>query len=97
MTLDECELIFENISRRVEAIQRRRHQWELDSSAVKELAKFCREKYPRFAGEFGNVGSKVLAFQDATRKVLMDGDLEPIERALAWMDAAISVHRTDRK
>jgi hypothetical protein len=92
MTLDECRLIYQMISDRVDEIRRHYDAGYYDGSAVQELREFCQKHRPQFTGRFNNVGAKVTAFDEATKKSLRSRAIQPLNRARGWMDSAICVH-----
>ena len=69
MTFEDCSKLRDEIAARVAAIiKKRQEEWTVDSLAIKELRSYCRKIYPRFAGRYRTVASKVAEMADAAEE-----------------------------
>jgi hypothetical protein len=97
MTFEECSKLRDEIAARVETIVKKRdEEWTVDEPAIRELRRYCRQIYPRFAGRYGNVGSKVAEMAGAATRALNDGNVYRLTGAAGGIDIALQLHGKDQ-
>ena len=98
MTFEDCSKLRDEIAARVAAIiEKRQEEWTVDSLAIKELRSYCRKIYPRFAGRYRTVASKVAEMADAAKRALDDGDVYRLTGAAAGIDNALRLYENDQE
>ncbi len=94
MTLEECQSVCDEIAGQLDRVNRRmEEERSVDIRAVRDLRDYCLAQYPRFKGRFGNVGTKVLLLREAANRSIESLDTAPLNRGLAEIEGAISIHR----
>jgi hypothetical protein len=94
MTFEECCKLREEIAARVGNIQRKLDlERTISSPDIHDLRNYCRQIYPRFKGQFGNVGQKIVEMTEAASKAIDNGDITLFSRALLGIDHAVRLHR----